>query len=189
MWKNDKDWESHLGHRLFKAYWTIIYFLPIWANLNGRGGTIAQCPAPSIYATKLTLPNRGAIFRRTLAIVERQSDLLSVICGSCAEFVSPPTTLASVSKSVILCHPLPLLISISPITHPVSSCFCILICPRNVSCRCVIIFINSLFALARCSTFSSVTLSVHAILKQGWLQWGECCEKWRSFGKFQVVIR
>ena len=110
------------------------------------------------------LPYRGAVSPRTLATMDRQSSLLSVIWSSCAEVIPPPTVLARVSTSLILGLPLPLLPSTLPVTQTLSSWFCLMTCPRNLSCLRLIVLISSLSAPARCNTTSLVILSVHGIL-------------------------
>ena len=68
------------------------------------------------------------------------------------------------STSLILGLPLPLRPSTFPITQTLSSCLILITWPRNLSCRCLIVLINSLPAPARCKTASLVTRSVHGIL-------------------------
>ena len=95
--------------------------------------------------------------------MDRQSDLLPVICSNRAGVKSPPVAFARVSNSFSLGLPLPLVPSTFPVTHPLSSCSSLITWPRNLKCRCLIFFIIPLLALACCNTISLLTRSVRDI--------------------------
>ena len=111
----------------------------------------------------ITLPYPGGVSSRTLATMERQLDLLSVLSNSCAGVIPPPTTFARLSTSFTVGLPLPLLLSAFPVTQTFSSCSSLITCPRNRYYPCLIIFMISLLVLARCSTSAFLNLSFHDI--------------------------
>ena len=125
------------------------------------------CNPNLIYCTEyFILHYRGAVSPRTLATMERQSDLLSVICSSSVEGVPSPTGIARASTNLFLGLPLPLLPSPSPITHTLSSCFCLITYLMNLSCRCL--RISSCYPLRQmCLCLSYMRSSLHELNTTG----------------------
>ena len=109
--------------RFFTAFTLITMALLL--DSFGRYGCKCKCCGENS-KSRVPFPGRffypGGVSPRTLATLERQSDLLSVLGNSYADVIPPPTTFARLSTSFSLGLPLPLLPSNFPVTQTFSSC-------------------------------------------------------------------